>query len=66
MHKTKATSCKSPFPSPDYDLYSVLEKQKALLNTFQATTLEVEESSRIFQDCANPEKVLSGHWGQVD
>jgi len=32
-----------------YHLYSILENQKAVKNTFQATTFKVEENSRTFQ-----------------
>ena len=32
------------------DLYSLLGKQKALKNTFQATTFKVEENSRSFRE----------------
>ena len=40
--------CKSPLNSLGYDLYSLLNNQKALVNTFQATTFKVEENSRTF------------------
>ena len=35
-----------------YDLYSVLDNQKASKHTFQATTFKVEENSRTFQGLA--------------
>ena len=35
-----------------YDLYSVLDKQKASKNSFQITTFKVEENSRTFQGLA--------------
>ena len=41
--------CKSPVNDLGYDLYSLLNNQKALVNTFQATTFKVEENSRNFQ-----------------
>ena len=42
----------SLWTSLSYDLYAVLENQKALKNTFQATTFKVEENSRNFQGLA--------------
>ena len=41
--------CKSPFNSLGYTLISLLNNQKALVNTFQATTFKVKENSRTFQ-----------------
>ena len=49
LYKTKNTLHKSLWTSLSYDLYFVLENQKALRNTFQATTFNVEENSRTFQ-----------------
>ena len=45
-----------------YDLYSLLGKQKALKNTFQATTFKVEENSRTFQGVTPEFKDLSRLW----
>lgn len=39
--------CKSPLNSLGYDLYSLLNNQKALVNTFQATTLK--KTQELFQ-----------------
>ena len=33
----------------------ILSWKKVSKNTFQATTFKVEENSRTFQDCANPD-----------
>ena len=49
MHKTWSTLCKWPLHSLSYDLYSVLDNQKASKNSFQATTFKVEENSSSFQ-----------------
>ena len=46
--------CKSPVNDLGYDLYSLLNNQKALVNTFQATTFKVEENSRNFQGLCRP------------
>ena len=45
--------------SLSYDLYSVLENQKALKNTFPATTFKLEENSRTFQGLAQNFKDFS-------
>ena len=49
LHSLKLNLCKSPLTSLSYDLYSVLDNQKALNNTFQTTTFKVEENLRPFQ-----------------
>ena len=41
------------------DLYSVLDKQKASKNTFQATTFKGEENSRNFQGLVQKFKYFS-------
>ena len=46
-----------------YDIYSVLDNQKASKNTFQATTFKVEENSGTFQGLAKKFKDLSGKNG---
>ena len=43
---------KSTLTFLSYEFYTVLNKQKALKNTFQATTFKVEENSRTFQGLA--------------
>ena len=45
------------FNSSQLWVISVLDNQKALQNTFQTTTFNVEENSRTFQDCMK-------HWKQ--
>ena len=45
------------FNSSQLWFISVLDNQKALQNTFQTTTFNVEENSRTFQDCMK-------HWKQ--
>ena len=40
-------------------VYSLLENQKPLKNTFQATTLKAEENSRTFQGLAKKFKDFS-------
>ena len=52
--------CKSPLNSLGYDLYSLLNNQKAL-NTFQATTFKVEENSRTFSRTV---RILVPLWGR--
>ena len=47
-----------------YDIYSVLDNQKASKNTFQATfTFKVEENSGTFQGLAKKFKDFSGKNG---
>ena len=53
--------CKSPLNSLGYDLYSLLNNQKALVNTFQATTFKVEENSRTFSRTV---RILVPLWGR--
>ena len=45
------------------DIYSVLDNQKASKNTFQATTLKVEENSGTFEGLAKKFKDFSGKNG---
>ena len=59
MHKTWSTLCKWPLHSLSYDLYSVLDNQKASKNSFQATTFKVEENSSSFQGLAQKFKDFS-------
>ena len=59
MHKTKDALCKSPLTSLSHDLYSVLDKQNALKNTFQTTAFKVEGNSRTFQGLAQTFKDFS-------
>ena len=54
MHKTLST-----LNSLSYDLYSVLDNQKASKNSFQATTFKVEENSSSFQGLAQKFKDFS-------
>ena len=42
-----------------YDLYSVLDNQKASKNSFQATTFKVEENSSSFKGLAQKFKDFS-------
>ena len=77
LHKTKNTLFKSALTSHSYDLYSVLDNQKALKHTFQANTFKVKNFLNNFsrtgtdiwglfykkKNCANPVLTCKGpHW----
>ena len=45
-----------------YDIYSVLDNQKASKNTFQATTFKLKRIQGLFKDCIEFQRLFKEKW----
>ena len=62
MHKTQNTLCKSPITSLGYDLYSVLDNQKALKTVSRPLHSKLKKFQRLFKDLHRNLRAFKEKW----